>query len=208
MLSGQKDTLIYIGDPMCSWCYGFLPELDQLKQTYPDLAFTIVLGGLRAGGIERMADLKGFLREHWQEVHDRTGQDFSYGILDNESMIYNTEFACRAVVTVKLMQPELTYAFFKRLQTAFYKNNIDPTSVATFKGIAKEIGIDKDVFEKIYMLPSTIQSTHIDFANTARMGVHGFPALLLKKNGAYFTITNGYKSYSEMKAKIDQALHD
>ncbi|MBK9255934.1 MAG: DsbA family protein [Saprospiraceae bacterium] len=203
MLSGQKDTLIYIGDPMCSWCYGFIPELDQLKKLYPEIEFSLVLGGLRAGGTERMADLKGFLREHWQEVHDRTGQEFSYSILDNESMIYNTEFACRAVMTVKLIKPELAYEYFKRLQVAFYKNNLDATSVATFKGIATDVGIDKDVFEKIYMLPSTIQSTQTDFANSARMGVRGFPALLLKKDGSYFTISNGFKPYTEMKAKVD-----
>ncbi|MBK9151344.1 MAG: hypothetical protein IPM26_10245 [Saprospiraceae bacterium] len=28
----NKDTLIYVGDPMCSWCYGFSPKVDKLLQ--------------------------------------------------------------------------------------------------------------------------------------------------------------------------------
>jgi len=30
-LEGEGSTLIYISDPMCSWCYGFAPEISEIK---------------------------------------------------------------------------------------------------------------------------------------------------------------------------------
>lgn len=31
-IHNNKPALIYIGDPLCSWCYGIAPELDKLKK--------------------------------------------------------------------------------------------------------------------------------------------------------------------------------
>ncbi len=39
--------LIYVGDPMCSWCWGIAPQLDTLVRTHPDIPLRIVVGGLR-----------------------------------------------------------------------------------------------------------------------------------------------------------------
>ena len=50
--------LIYIADPMCSWCYGFGPELTSLLDTLPDARLDIVLGGLRAYNTEVMDEAK------------------------------------------------------------------------------------------------------------------------------------------------------
>lgn len=66
--------LIYIGDPMCSWCYGFSPELEKVKQAYPTIKFTMIMGGLRAGGNESLEDLSGYLKGHWKEVEKASDQ--------------------------------------------------------------------------------------------------------------------------------------
>lgn len=29
--TSESLEVIYVGDPMCSWCYGIAPELDKLK---------------------------------------------------------------------------------------------------------------------------------------------------------------------------------
>jgi putative protein-disulfide isomerase len=65
-LQAQNPTIIYIGDPMCSWCYGFAPEITKVKEALPDYEFKVVLGGLRPQGTETMADLGDFLEHHWK----------------------------------------------------------------------------------------------------------------------------------------------
>jgi hypothetical protein len=44
--------LIYIGDPLCSWCYGFGTQLSKLLQALPQIHLKIVVGGLRAGATD------------------------------------------------------------------------------------------------------------------------------------------------------------
>jgi len=48
-LMGQKKmTLIYIGDPMCSWCYGLANEWETTYKTFEQEAnIELIMGGLR-----------------------------------------------------------------------------------------------------------------------------------------------------------------
>jgi protein-disulfide isomerase-like protein with CxxC motif len=48
--------LIYVADPMCSWCYGFGPELQALLEMMPDANLDIIVGGLRAYNQEVMSE--------------------------------------------------------------------------------------------------------------------------------------------------------
>jgi len=73
-----KTKLIYFGDPMCSWCYGFAPEIEKIAAKFNAIDFEIVLGGLRPGGKQTMAEMKDFLKQHWQEIEEQTFQKFSY----------------------------------------------------------------------------------------------------------------------------------
>ena len=42
--------LIYVMDPMCSWCYGFAPVIKRLvAEQEGTLQFKLVMGGLRPG---------------------------------------------------------------------------------------------------------------------------------------------------------------
>ncbi len=66
--------LIYVGDPMCSWCYGFGKEMTALKAMHPKLEMEIVLGGLRAGGTALLTNEgKQFRPMHWARVEISPG---------------------------------------------------------------------------------------------------------------------------------------
>ena len=201
--SAQKDTLFYIGDPMCSWCYGFSPELDKVLHHFENLPFKIIVGGLRAHGDETVGQLSSFLEEHWKEIHAKTGQSFSYGILKNSKLIYNTEPACRAIVTIRSIAPEAEYSFFKSLQEAFYYKNNDPTSVETFKKLASSFAIEPTKFEKYFNAAVIINETERDFLLAQSLGVAGFPSLIALKDGKLHRITNGYTSAEKIISKME-----
>ena len=97
-LQNNKDTMntqteiIYVGDPMCSWCWGISGELSQLVDKYKDqTSYRVIVGGLRPGGSETMAELGDFLKHHWEQVNEKSGREFSYEILSDSSFIYDTE---------------------------------------------------------------------------------------------------------------------
>jgi putative protein-disulfide isomerase len=71
----QKQTnegkIIYVGDPMCSWCYGISKHLILLKNHFSNLEFNIVVGGLRPGGGDVWDEqFKVFIQHHWKEVNE------------------------------------------------------------------------------------------------------------------------------------------
>ena len=45
--------IIYIGDPMCSWCYAFSPVIQRLFEKHKDESkMSLVLGGLRSEALD------------------------------------------------------------------------------------------------------------------------------------------------------------
>src|SRR5438046_3726950 len=95
--------LVNFADPMCSWCYGFGPQLTHVL-THETLAqpvtLDLVMGGLRAYNTVVMDEAsKAVLRSHWLQVGERTGLAFDDAAMRAEGFVYDTEPACRAVVT-------------------------------------------------------------------------------------------------------------
>ena len=71
----NENSLVYVGDPMCSWCYGFGVPLQTLLQQLPGVPLAVVLGGLRAYNKEVMhSTLIDTLHHHWEEVTKRSGK--------------------------------------------------------------------------------------------------------------------------------------
>ena len=204
-IHNDKDALIYIGDTMCSWCHGMAPELDILIRNHPELEFKIINGGLRPNGTETNATMADFLRSHWVEIAERTGQPFSYEILDNADFVYDTEPSSRAVVTARIMDPTKEYDFFKAVQYAFYAENKDTTKAETFIELATELGLDKDEFTRLFESDSTKYATSQDFALAQQMGIKGFPSIVIKKNGKFVLVANGYREADKIEATILEA---
>lgn len=202
MLNGQeKATLIYVGDPMCSWCYGFTAELDEaIEELGNEIHFEIIMGGLRPYNTETMYDLKSFLAGHWEEVHSRTGQKFSYDILEDKDMLYDTEPACRAVTTIKAMEPSIAHSYFKSAQHSFYFQNKNPLKASTYVELAKKYGIDEEEFLTKFQSEEMKLAVKDEFNYAAQLGASSFPTLILKSNETYFLVSRGY-SKSEVIIK-------
>ncbi|MDP2818923.1 MAG: DsbA family protein [Polaromonas sp.] len=206
-------ALVYIGDPMCSWCYGFGVPLGQLLARFPTLQVELLLGGLRAYNTQVMDDaLKTKLRGAWANVAQRSGQRFSPALFEREDFIYNTEPACRAVVTVREHAPQLALAMYHATQQAFYADGRDTTKAAVLGEIWDEVhGRTKEAWGHIDFLrdfdsEAMRQRTREDFAQAQRWGVRGFPTLLAVVNGQAQMLTNGYTD-AEVMAERLAALH-
>lgn len=210
-------TLIYIADPMCSWCYGFGPELSTLMQGLPDLPVEVVVGGLRPYNTQPMDEnLKTTLLSHWHKVAEKTGLPFMDDALTREGFVYNTEPACRAVVTARKIAPTATLAVFQAIQRAFYAEGKDVTRTDVLSEIAAStltsLGIPTDAaaFEAQMKSEESIMAAHDDFALTQKWGVNGFPTLVLEREGRLDLVTSGYVEMpllvEHMQAIIDRPV--
>ena len=69
--------LLYVMDPMCSWCWGFAPVFAALaaQAAAAGVPAQLLVGGLRAGSVQPLdAATRGYILDHWQAVAARTGQ--------------------------------------------------------------------------------------------------------------------------------------
>jgi putative protein-disulfide isomerase len=204
MTAQDKPTLIYIGDPMCSWCYGFSPELTiALDELGEKVEVETVMGGLRPYNTQTMMDLADFLTGHWREVHERSNQPFNYDVLKT-SQVYDTEPPSRAVVVMRELAPAHELAFFKDIQTAFYFGNKNMGNVETYLELAKKYKVNSTKFKTLFESAKMKNAVRADFEKAAAMGVRGFPTVVLKKGEEYILISNGYLA-GERVAKMVEA---
>ena len=204
MQAQEKIHLVYVGDPMCSWCYGIAPELAKVLDHYGDkLEVELVLGGLRPYNKETILSLKEFLTHHWEDVSKASGQEFNYEILNRGDLSYDTEPPSRATIVVREMDASKEFMFFKKCQTAFYLENKNMHLAESYHGILNDLGLDITTFEKHFNSDEMKSSVKADFIKAGQMGVRGFPTLLVKKGERYIQITNGFAKTEKIIKSID-----
>lgn len=201
--------IIYVGDPMCSWCWGISNHLKQLKDSNPEYQFKIVVGGLRPGGGEAWNDeMKAFLRHHWEEVTKRSGQPFGYALFDREEFNYDTEPPCRAVVASRAWVPDQELAFYEAVSRKFYVDNEDPSEPEFYRSICKQFDINFDQFLASFQSEETKYAAHQEFQLNRQWGVRGYPTVLFKTGDQLYQINNGYAEYAHMQEVIDKIVSE
>jgi putative protein-disulfide isomerase len=200
--------LIYVMDPMCSWCYGFAPVVEGLVNEYKgSLQFKIVMGGLRPGTEKPLdAQMKETIKHHWQDVNKVTEQPFDFTFFDREEFIYDTEPACRAVVTMRYLKPVCELDFVKAIQTAFYANNNDVTKRDVLASIAYQFGVEEESFLEKFDSDEMKEKTQQDFNIARHLQATAFPSLYLLNGTSIHLINRGYRPYDGMKAHLERVI--
>ena len=172
--------LIYFADPMCSWCYGFSPVMEDIRRAFGRaLPVRLVMGGLRPGTETPMTqEAKDSLRGHWVHITEATGLPFGGAVLDDPGFLYDTDPAARAVVRVRRDNPEGAIAYLGRLQRAFYAEDRNITRPEVLAELAADYGVSQ------------------------RAGVTGFPTLVAGPGaeGTYGVVTRGYNPGDQVVA--------
>jgi putative protein-disulfide isomerase len=207
--------LLYAGDPMCSWCYGFGKELAALTALHPELPLEIVVGGVRAGATDLLDDDgKRFRLAHWARVEANSGLPFNReAFLARENFVYDTEPVCRAIVAARKLAPGSDLLeVFRSLQHAFYAEGLDTTDGRVLADVAaaslQKAGhpATSAVFHATWQAGSTIADTRADFARARAMGVRSFPALLLETSRGLAEVSGGYAPASVLDANLRSLL--
>lgn len=200
--------LWYFGDPMCSWCWGFSPVIETLREAYRErMKIALVLGGLRPGETAPMtAAGRSEILHHWREVHARTGQPFRFDNALPEGFVYDTEPASRAVVAIGGIDPALIFPLFKAIQSAFYAEGRDVTQPDVLAALAATLGVDAHRFLSAFDNQAARSKTRAHFQQARRAGVRGFPTLMLQQGAQLQTISNGCQPLETVRAAIDAGL--
>jgi len=208
--TGSNRHLLYIADPMCSWCYGFAPVIGEVAERLSGLApVRVVMGGLKPGETRPTREKdKEYLRSAWTNVSTLSGQPFDEAFFDRQDFVYDTEPASRAVVTIRHVYPQEALGFLTRLSSAFYGANRDITDAGVIGDIAQEAGFNRAEFLSAFASDAARQATLQDFAMCQQAGIRGFPTLLGGSTGAgatggYRMLTHGFCTMGELAPALE-----
>ncbi len=210
----MASRLVYVMDPMCSWCWGFAPVLEALLEqaARAEVSMHLVVGGLRqeyalldAAGRERTLG-------YWRTVQEMTGQAFDMEQGLPAGFVYDTEPACRAVVVARETDAESAWPLARRIHQAFYCEGQDVARPAVLVELARQTGLDARVFARRFDSPLMREATRDEILWTRNLGLSGFPTLLAERNGLLSLLTNGYQSLDRLAPLLgrwlEQQAHD
>jgi putative protein-disulfide isomerase len=207
--------LIFAGDPMCSWCYGFGKELSALAARHPELPVEILVGGVRAGATDLLDDSgKQFRLTHWARVEEASGLTFNRkAFIERQGFVYDTEPVCRAVVASQRLAPNANQLdVFRALQHAFYVDGLDTTDGGVLSQVAvaalEQQGLRFSVaqFRDEFDHQATIAATAAQFGQVRAMGIRSFPALLLELDSQLIEISPGYAHVDQLERQLTAAV--
>lgn len=181
-------------DPMCSWCYGFQPELDEFLHHYPNAQITWVMGGLAPDNDEPMDnELKQTIVSYWHQIESKTQVTFNHDFWQLNTPYRSTFMACRAVIAAETLRENSASEMAKAIQAAYYQQAKNPSLVAILVDCAINIGLNKDAFSKTLASDETQTRLEQDFALSHQLGVSGFPSLFyIAPNNHAYPLALGY----------------
>ena len=185
-------SLIYVHDPMCSWCWGYRPTWQRLKKNLPpEIRVEYVLGGLAPDNDEPMPqELQNTIQGYWRRIQSELGTEFNFDFWTQCKPRRSTYPACRAVIAAKQQGRELE--MIEAIQRAYYLRAMNPSDVSTLKTLAQEIGLDERKFGKDIASPETERELQQQIQFVRNSPCRGFPGLLLKLDAKLIPVQVDY----------------
>jgi putative protein-disulfide isomerase len=131
---------------------------------------------------------------HWRHVHEMTGLPFVFSgsPMQADGFIYDTEPACRAVVTARHLNASAALELLHAIQRACYAEGRDVTLPSVLAQIAGGCGLNEAAFTEAFHSLAMKEATRDDIALTQRVGVTGFPTLCVDAGDRLQLINAGY----------------
>jgi len=205
MSRSEKKEIIYVGDPMCAWCFGFAPVLEALMERFgASVPFRFIMGGLRVDDPIAITDkIKPRLLENWEGVTRSTGQPINGHLLaDAPEFLYDSGPASRAFVAVRHLDETLALPYYQALHHAFYMELKDISRPDILCDLSQGLGLDPSKFSNLVASEDIARETEADFDLAAAYNAQAFPSLVLKEGDTASVLNQGYKHLDTLEGHI------
>jgi putative protein-disulfide isomerase len=184
--------ITYLFDPLCGWCYGAGPALEQLSRL-GGIVLKLAPTGLFAGENARTMN-SSFAAYAWQNdqrIARLTGQEFSQSYRDNilgaDGTMFDSAPATLGLVAVGLTAPEHEIEALKLLQNARYVNGRNSSNLTVVADVLAAAGLSDAAVRITSPGPDLLEvyRHRIDAARSdmAHFGAQGVPSLIVEGEG-------------------------
>ncbi len=201
-----ESTLFYIHDPMCSWCWGFRPQWDALKNALPDeVAIVNIAGGLAKDCDDPMPqEMQETVQGWWRDIHQQLGTAFNYDFWSNNVPRRSTFMSCRAAIAAGYQNAE--DKMINAIQQAYYLRALNPSNVELLERLAGELHLDTVKFKRDLHSDETQEEFSRQLSCARQLPIDGFPSLVLQIGDIIHPIERNYHNHEAMLIDIQAKL--
>ncbi|MCA8831424.1 DsbA family protein [Hymenobacter pini] len=203
--------LLFISDPLCVWCYGMSAVVERVQREFAGrLVVSVLCGGMITG--EQVEPI----REQWPrlsgalaQVQQVTGVEFGAGFraLGQEgSYELNSEMPSRAIHAFRQLRQDDAAQFAHEVQQAYFRNGANLNDPATYDALVTPYGLDAADFRARLESREIIRGTILEFAAVGKIGIHGFPTVILRVGAQGYVLARGYQPFDTFAANLEEAL--
>ena len=204
----MQDTLIYVHDPMCSWCWGFEPTRRIIFEALAgQMQIRRMVGGLAPDSDAPMpAAMRSMLQQAWHRIEQTIpGTKFNFEFWQKCSPRRSTYPANRAVIAAREQGDEYDAKMTARIQRAYYLEAKNPSDNSTLIDLAADIGLDSEQFSTSLVADSTEEKLSAEIQATREMGIDSFPSMVVLKADGLRHIGLNYTHPEVMLREIEAA---
>ena len=204
----MRDTLIYVHDPMCSWCWGFESTRRIIFEAIGDrMQIQRMVGGLAPDSDQPMPEsMRSMLQQTWQRIEQSIpGTRFNHAFWDECEPRRSTYPANRAVIAAREQGERFDPIMTSRIQQAYYLEARNPSDNPVLIELADDIGLDVERFAQSLVSDSLQQQLLEEIETTRAMGINSFPSLAVHRDGILRHIGLSYTDPEAMLSQIEVA---
>jgi putative protein-disulfide isomerase len=183
----MRTTVTYLFDPLCGWCYGASPLLQQLGQQ-AQIQLELAPTGLFAGGGRTMdAAFSDYAWSNDQRIAKLTGQRFTEAyrskVLGRHGSRFDSSATTLALTAVALSEPSRELETLKALQEARYVQALDTCDMSVVERLLRELGLA--AADRLATVDAELLAANAARIQKARglmqtFGAQGVPALVVR----------------------------
>ena len=183
MNQDNSSILYYVHDPMCSWCWAFVPTWTKVKEalsSHFDVRYGV--GGLAPDSAQVMPkDMQQTIQGYWRNIMQRVpGTEFNFDFWEKCEPRRSTYPACRAVIAAGLQQSGADRLMIRAIQDAYYLRAMNPSDDSTLIALAVEQGLDEVQFVKDLASDQVRQLHEADMQLSMQLQAQGYPSLVVQ----------------------------
>ena len=209
----MRTTVTYLFDPLCGWCYGASPVIQQLGQQ-ANIQLELAPSGLFAGGGRTMdAAFADYAWSNDQRIAKLTGQRFTeayrQNVLGRLGGRFDSATATLALTAVSLSEPLRELETLKALQEARYVQGLDTCDVSLVEKLLRDQGLAAAA-DRLAASDAELLAANASRIQKARrlmqtFGAQGVPALVVSddKGGR---LLSGHALYGNFDKLLSQMV--
>jgi putative protein-disulfide isomerase len=160
-----------------------------------------VAGGLAPDSDQPMPfEQQKTIAGYWVDVSEQTGAEFNFGFWEKCKPRRSTYPACRAVLAACKQDAE--QAMIEAIQHAYYLRAMNPSDNSTLITLASELELDLQRFSDDLVSIEIEDELERNFTLRRKLGVRGFPSLVLTQGHILSPVDVYYESHLPMLKAI------